>query len=168
MAAIAGTNRPRTFSVSCGSYLGTEQERSFAARSSMRRDEHKKRRRPNGRLRRRCKSYPLLAEMPQSVRANEGGAGLTGETAAIAVRPVIAVIGVTVIAERRRGDCTGRSDRAADDTGRNVSRPEAAIGMNLHTLLIHLRTLLRMPNGFRSRMRAHRQCRRRNRGRQNY
>jgi hypothetical protein len=138
--------------VSCGSYSGTEQERSFAHDllfDTMSTTKKKAAEQPPSQEVHDL-SYPLLAEMPQSVFTDEDASRPTGETAAITVRTV-AVIGETIIAERGGGDRAGRSDRTADDTGREIARPETAIPVNLRTLLLML-------NDFRSRMRTHRQC----------
>ena len=60
----------------------------------------------------------LLAEMPPAVLAAEPGAGGADETVAA---------GIFVAADRSRGDGSRRADRAADDTGRDIAGPEAAV-----------------------------------------
>lgn len=55
----------------------------------------KKRRRPAGRLPMIKLRYSLLADVPQSVLADEGRARLTDKAAAVSIRSVITVIGIT-------------------------------------------------------------------------
>src|SRR6266478_6303229 len=100
----------------------------------------KKARRPIGRLAEHPNlfSYRLLAEMPQPIFAHEGGAGPANESTAVAIGAVIAVVSVGVGAERRRCDRTGRSDRAADHAGSDITRPEPAVSMSLRPLLLML------------------------------
>src|SRR5215475_13185864 len=95
--------------------------------------------------------YPLLAEMPQPVFANERRAGPANEAVVvtIAIRPVVAVIGVSVIAERCRRDCARRSDRSTHYAGREITRPEVVVPI-IHACVCAL--LLEL-NWFRSRMR---------------
>ena len=60
----------------------------------------------------------LLAEVIPPVFTAEHGAGDTDKAIAA---------GIFFAAERVGGNCRRRADRAADDSGRNVRRPEAAV-----------------------------------------
>jgi hypothetical protein len=60
----------------------------------------------------------LLAEMPPAVLAAEPGAGDAHKTVAA---------GVLVAASRGGGNGSRGADRAADDTGRDIARPDAAV-----------------------------------------
>src|SRR5829696_1901658 len=60
----------------------------------------------------------LLAEMPPAILAAEQGAGDADKTVAA---------GVILTADRGGGDGSRRADRAADDAGRDIARPEAVV-----------------------------------------
>ncbi len=88
--------------------------------------------------------YSLLADVPQSVLADEGRARLTDKAAAVSIRSVITVIGITIVAEWRGGYPTGRADRAANHTGRDIAGPEAIVAPNLRITLSLCALLLKL------------------------
>jgi hypothetical protein len=114
--------------------------------------------------------YSLLADVSQPVLANEGRAGLADKAAAISIWSVVAIIGVTVMAKRRRSYCAGRTDRTANHTGRDVTGPKLIMSLSLVALnlraLLRLSALLLKLNCFRSRVWTHRRGGRRDRSRQ--
>src|SRR6476661_6581564 len=72
----------------------------------------------------------LLADVTQSILAHECRARLAYEAAAVSRRiriSVVAVIGVSVVTERRGCDRAGSADGATNDAGRDVTRPEGSL-----------------------------------------
>jgi hypothetical protein len=60
----------------------------------------------------------LLAEMPPAILAAEPGAGDADKAVAV---------GIGIAADRSGRDASHRAGRAADDAGRDIARPEAAV-----------------------------------------
>ena len=96
--------------------------------------------------------------MTSTILAPEHRSGLTDEAAVVAAvvaAPVVAIIvGVDIVPERRRRNCAGRADRAANHARGYFTRPESAASM------IDAIVGLRLTDSVRPSVCILRQCRR--------